>query len=640
MTNLKKLVSFLLVVAVMSTFMITVMAAGTPTITFSSAEADPGDTVNVTMTLTNNIGYQTLQIITSYDSNLSLTKAKWPSKSNTIHPNMSSNTGSNPMYIALGDLMMDLSMYADEDELAENGYNSNGIADDGLIVTFVFKVADNATPGSKLNITGVMNDDANNVTYTGEKIGSLFNIVPGVITVKGTPAPTTYTVTYDAGEGSNAPAADTNVAADTVIDLTQKAQPQAPSGKQFKGWSANGKDIITSLTVTGDVTLTALYEEIPATSLLEGIYTRLAKNVTIDYTNKTINLVYDTAQRVFQSSYVAFAPKAADGVTVTYSSKDAFISDHARLTNYTETASSATNIDLAAEKATSKSAIVGNAIQNAQGTFNFTMHLENVSGEVTEDYQVTVQLTDTSAEVVGLVANSGITAADFKTFRESDEVAIDTPNKVITLTTKNMYNYTTIAIDATKIGKNAIATNAARPHRAMQLVNADDNARYIDFANVELANQYSSAVLVNYVNGETRSYPVRIYGGSDGTSYEDYTLTVVYAPTTNTNDIKIGRIHNLANAIGNSVAEINETGKIQITYDPAKSEISFSPVYARGYYPTISGDEGKVVTEQQIIAGALRDIYTIKTDNIPSALKYNVRRIRDTRVYDFGFLTK
>ena len=269
------------------------------------------------------------------------------------------------------------------------------------------------------------------------------------------------------------------------------------------------------------------------------------------------------------------------------------------------------------------------------------MTLENVSGDVTENYQVTVQLTDTSAEVDGLVANSGITAADFKTFRESDEVAINTSDKVITLTTKNMYNYTTIAIDATKIGENAIATNAARPHRAIELINADGNARYMDFANTTLANQYSSAVLVNYVDGATRSYPVRIYGGSDGTSYEDYTLTVVYAPTTNTNDIKIGRIHNIANAKGNSVADINETGKIQITYDPAKSNIVFSPIYARGYEPYISGDVvGKVVTECQIIAGALRDIYTIETDNIPSALKYNVRRIRDTRVYDFEFLTK
>ena len=105
-------------------------------------------------------------------------------------------------------------------------------------------------------------------------------------------------------------------------------------------------------------------------------------------------------------------------------------------------------------------------------------------------------------------------------------------------------------------------------------------------------------------------------------------------------DIKIGRIHNLANAIGNSVAEINKTGKIQITYDPAKANIVFSPIYAKGYHPTISGGEGKVITEQQDIAGFYRDVYTIETDNIPSALKYNVRRIRDTRVYDFEFLAK
>jgi|GEM_PF-6834632 len=489
-----------------------------------------------------------------------------------------------------------------------------------------------ATPDLKAYTT----DGEGNVTSNSVEQTLPVELIGGTITVVGDT--NEYTVTYNANGGTT-DATTATVEENNAADLTKTASKE---GYTFLGWNTD-KDATTALdsyTVTGDVTLYAIYEAIPATSLLEGIYTRLAKNVTIDYTNKTINLVYDTAQRVFQSSYVAFAPKAADGVTVTYSSKDAFISDHARLTNYTETASSATNIDLAAEKATSKSAIVGNAIQNAQGTYNFTMHLENVSGEVTEDYQVTVQLTDTSAEVVGLVANSGITAADFKTFRESDEVAIDTLNKVITLTTKNMYNYTTIAIDATKIGENAIATNAARPHRAMELINADDNARYMDFANIELANQYSSAVLVNYVNGETRSYPVRIYGGSDGTSYEDYTLTVVYAPTTNTNDIKIGRIHNLANAIGNSVAEINETGKIQITYDPAKSEISFSPVYARGYYPTISGDEGKVVTEQQTIAGALRDVYTITAANIPSALKYNVRRIRDTRVYDFEFLIK
>jgi uncharacterized repeat protein (TIGR02543 family) len=639
---MKKILSVLLMVCILTvSFVNTVMADEAVGWTFKAdaTEVNIGDTVIVTLSnndaMTINSGF--IMGLT-FNDNFELLECDDAEENYTGFDGPTYKKGKNYLpYFDLSNTILDEAdgVVGDTNFLATTG-NVEVEAGD-ITITYVLKattagvVAINAiNPDSRMQrFDDSINDDVN----------VPISIKPVTVTVKGAepPAPTTYTVTYNANGGTT-DATPATVEANGAADLTKTA---SKDGYTFLGWNTDSTATtkLDSYTVTGDVTLYAIYEENPA-SLLEGIYTRLAKNVTIDYTNKTINLVYDTAQRVFQSSYVAFAPKAADGVTVTYSSKDAFVSDHARLTNYTETASSATNIDLAAEKATSKSAIVGNAIQNAQGTYNFTMHLENVSGEVTEDYQVTVQLTDTSAEVDGLVANSDITATDFKTFRESDEVAINTSTKVITLTTKNMYNYTTIAIDATKIGKNAIATNAARPHRAIELINADDNARYMDFANVELANQYSSAVLVNYVNGETRSYPVRIYGGSDGTSYEEYTLTVVYAPTTNTNDIKIGRIHNIANAKGNSVAEINETGTIQITYDPAKHEIVFSPVYARGYYPTISGDEGKVVTEQQTIAGGLRDVYTITTDNIPAALKYNVRRIRDTRVYDFEFLTK
>ncbi|MBE7060214.1 MAG: hypothetical protein E7389_05280, partial [Ruminococcaceae bacterium] len=89
-----------------------------------------------------------------------------------------------------------------------------------------------------------------------------------------------YTVTYDAGEGTIAQSEATTVPnLDPNYELTLIAADKVtpPSGKKFKGWSADGTSILagTKYTVNADVTLTAIYED------------KAERNVTVDAT-KTV----------------------------------------------------------------------------------------------------------------------------------------------------------------------------------------------------------------------------------------------------------------------------------------------------------------------------------------------------------------
>jgi uncharacterized repeat protein (TIGR02543 family) len=70
---------------------------------------------------------------------------------------------------------------------------------------------------------------------------------------------TTYTVSYDRGEGTGTAPYSQTVASGTSITLPTIGSMTAPSGKTFNGWSAGGQNYAAgdSYTVTGNVTFTA-----------------------------------------------------------------------------------------------------------------------------------------------------------------------------------------------------------------------------------------------------------------------------------------------------------------------------------------------------------------------------------------------
>ena len=102
------------------------------------------------------------------------------------------------------------------------------------------------------------------VTIAGNK----FAMPSSDVTVKAifeADAPTTYTVSFDANGGTGTMADVTGISGSYTLPANGFT---APAGKQFKGWatSASGTVITgTSITVSADTTLYAIWETIPAT---------------------------------------------------------------------------------------------------------------------------------------------------------------------------------------------------------------------------------------------------------------------------------------------------------------------------------------------------------------------------------------
>jgi len=74
--------------------------------------------------------------------------------------------------------------------------------------------------------------------------------------------PTTYTLTYNPNNGTGGPAAQTGIAAGTVVTLATTNLPTR-AGYTFKGWAAasTGTAVITSVTVNADTTVYAVWEK-------------------------------------------------------------------------------------------------------------------------------------------------------------------------------------------------------------------------------------------------------------------------------------------------------------------------------------------------------------------------------------------
>jgi len=467
------------------------------------------------------------------------------------------------------------------------------------------------------------------------------NTVNTVITV-GTPAPTTYTVTYNANGGTT-DATPATVEANGAADLNKTA---SKDGCTFLGWNTDkdAKTKLDSYKVTGDVTLYAIYEEnpVPTGPVLNGVATRLASSVAINNVNHTVNVVYDTAQKVFSSTYVGFAPIVEDGVEVTYSNDAGFRSKKVRLANYTVTTGSAANIDLLDEKTdNTKEAIDGDIyfIESGKGAHNFNMTLSDGVNETV--YAVTITLADLATSAEFITEEMANTEGFYKAGRKDDIVNINTVNKVITLTTKNQYNFTTFALNAVTL--TGVETAAARQRRTIEVVEADNNIKYTTSSN---KNVYDQGVLINYNEGEAKEYTIKIYGGENGISYETYTLKVEYVSARAPENITIHRVQAVENAKVNKAVDINENGAINVTYDAAYDNegfaIKFVPIINRGLKGEFMNG-GKVVSTSAEceVCGAWRPMYAIEdADDIPDAMKYRVNFIRDYRDFAVNFIPK
>ncbi len=243
---LKKIISLLLMLILLSTFMVVAYADGAPTIGVSTVEADPGETVNLTVYIQNNPGISSAKFYVLRDASLTLTN------------------------YAVGTVLGDASTGTSESALAKEYFvvslkTLEGSSDDGTLCTLTYTVPDDAVPGSTLPVSvSKVNDKDGKMTVTniaGQKIVNGnenllgfegFTLVTGGVSVKGTPAPTTYTVTYDAGEGTIAQSEATiipDLVPGYVLTLITADKVTPPIGKKFKCWS-EGTNEITGATYT------------------------------------------------------------------------------------------------------------------------------------------------------------------------------------------------------------------------------------------------------------------------------------------------------------------------------------------------------------------------------------------------------
>ena len=119
------------------------------------------------------------------------------------------------------------------------------------------------------------------------------------VLVKAFTEPVTYTVSFDANGGTGAMTSVTGVSGDYTLPACTFT---APDGKQFKGWAltADGAVITTStITVSTNVTLYAIWEDIPAVKTLVSIAVTTAPSKTM-YTEGES---FDAAGMVVTATY-------------------------------------------------------------------------------------------------------------------------------------------------------------------------------------------------------------------------------------------------------------------------------------------------------------------------------------------------
>ena len=233
---MKKILTLIIIIAMTLSMGVPVFAATPATVQVVSptAAVNPGDTVDVAVTIANNPGMDVMKLKFSYDTTALTLKD-----------------------IELGSVMTGTftKNLAKAVALLEAAGTTNATGN-GTLVTLKFEVKSTAAAGNytiDFLAADAVNRDEERVALTTQA---------GVVSVA---APvTTYTVKFNANGGTGTMADVTGVPAGAY---TLPANGfTAPAGKQFKGWSTGASGAViegTTYNVTGDVTLYAIWEDVP-----------------------------------------------------------------------------------------------------------------------------------------------------------------------------------------------------------------------------------------------------------------------------------------------------------------------------------------------------------------------------------------
>ena len=229
---MKKILTFIIIIAMTLSLGVPAFAATPATVTVASptAAVNPGDTVDVAVTIADNPGMDVMKLKFSYDTAALTLKD-----------------------IELGSVMGILTKNLDKAVALLEAAGTANATGNGTLVTLKFEVKSTAAAG---NYTiGFLVSDA--VNRNEERVA--LTTQAGTVSVAG--PVTTYTVRFNANGGTGTMADVTGVPAGAY---TLPANGfTAPAGKQFKGWSTGASGAViagTTYNVTGDVTLYAIWE--------------------------------------------------------------------------------------------------------------------------------------------------------------------------------------------------------------------------------------------------------------------------------------------------------------------------------------------------------------------------------------------
>lgn len=259
----KKITSMLLCLVMifsMLSFAVPINAASVTstqlTVTADKTTAAPGDTINYTITMGRVSDLGTIQMVLDIPDGLTYT------------------LGSGKLAAGLkGKLGFDSLDYTESQKDGKTRVMINGVASsadyesatDTQIATFRCTVDAGATGKLSVGLTELEFISC----QTFDDFTDRFSVVKADVTISGaTPPPvTTYTVTFNANGGSGSMAAATGVPAGAYT--LPNCAFFAPAGKRFVGWATTQKGTAmaagTSFTVSGNVTLYAIWEDIPTT---------------------------------------------------------------------------------------------------------------------------------------------------------------------------------------------------------------------------------------------------------------------------------------------------------------------------------------------------------------------------------------